>query len=83
METVRAKHGDAGHGELHAVTEQNVVLQLQHLKTHPAVASRVASGEVSLHGWVYDIGTGGINCYDEAQDAFVPMQERYSDILVA
>ena len=31
--------------------EQNVVLQLQHLRTHPTVALRLARREVELHGW--------------------------------
>jgi len=77
VEAVKAKHGVAGKEELHAVTEQNVLLQLEHLKTHPAVASRIGSGEVSLHGWVYNIGTGEITCYDEAKDAFAPVQDCY------
>lgn len=81
VEVVKAKHGHAGHEELNAVTEQNVLLQLQHLKTHPAVASRVSSGEVFLHGWVYDIETGEVRCYDESLDAFVPAQERYAALL--
>jgi len=78
VEAVKAKQGHAGHDELNAVTEQNVLLQLEHLKTHPAVASRISSGEITLHGWVYNIGTGEIVCHDEAKDAFVPVQDCYS-----
>ena len=26
-----------------------------------------------LHGWVYHIETGEINCYDKARDTFVPL----------
>lgn len=81
VEVVKAKHGHAGHEELNAVTEQNVLLQLQHLRTHPVVASRISSGEISLHGWVYDIETGDVNCYDDTQDAFVPVHERYTALL--
>lgn len=38
--------------------EQNVILQLAHLRTHPAVAVRIARGDLRLHGWVYDIRDG-------------------------
>ncbi len=81
VETVRAGccHGN----ELDAVTEQNVLLQLQHLRTHPAVAARLWNGEIGLHGWVYDIKTGQVNCYDEARKAFVPLDERYATLLAA
>jgi len=30
----------------------NVLSQIEHLKTHPSVAVRVANGELKLHGWV-------------------------------
>ena len=59
--------------------EQNVILQLQHLKTHPSVADRLADGTLLLHGWVYDIRTGGVNAYDETQDKFIPVDQRYAE----
>src|ERR1700712_4579605 len=49
----------------------NVLSQLDHLKTHPSVAVRVARGEVKLHGWVYDIEHGNVVAYDLASGAFV------------
>ena len=59
------------------LTEQNVVLQLQHLRTHPTVALRLARGELELHGWVYDIVTGGVDAYDEDAKRFVSIEDRY------
>lgn len=61
--------------------QQNVILQLRHLKTHPAVAARLARKELCLHGWVYDIKTGAVEAYDDAKDAFVPVADRYADIV--
>jgi carbonic anhydrase len=81
VEIVKAKHGHATLDDLDAVTEQNVLVQLQHLRTHPAVAARMATGDLGLHGWVYDIETGAVSCYDEAQHAFIPLQERYATLL--
>jgi carbonic anhydrase len=62
VEIVKAKHGRASHAELDAVTEQNVLLQMQHLRTHPAVAAKFAMGEIGIHGWVYNIKTGAVTC---------------------
>ena len=59
--------------------EQNVILQLQHLRTHPSVAARLAKGDLKLHGWVYDIKTGGVNAYDEASNTFIPVDKRYAE----
>jgi carbonic anhydrase len=56
-----------------ALVRQNVALQLQHLRTHPAVAAALASGRIKLHGWVFDIGAGRIDSLDETSGALVPL----------
>lgn len=58
--------------------EQNVILQLQHLKTHPTVAVALAQGAVQLHGWVYDIKTGEVSAYDDATGTWVAVEDRYA-----
>lgn len=63
--------------------EQNVVLQLQHLKTHPTVAVALARGTLQLHGWVYDIKTGDVWAYEESQNSFQPVHKRYAKEVAA
>ena len=58
--------------------EQNVILQLQHLRTHPKVAARLAKGDLQLHGWIYDIKTGDVLAYDDEREKFIPVNERYA-----
>ncbi len=58
--------------------EQNVILQLQHLKTHPAVATALARGALRLHGWVYDIRTGGVDAWNEETGRFESVADRYA-----
>jgi carbonic anhydrase len=73
---VEVLHPDLeGDDKIQALVEQNVVTQLQHLGTHPAVAAGIASGRVELHGWVYDIETGSISLHDAAQGKMVPFEE--------
>jgi carbonic anhydrase len=43
---------------------ENVVAQINHLRTHPSVASALARGELTLHGWFFDIETGDILAFD-------------------
>jgi carbonic anhydrase len=62
---------------------QNVILQLQHLKTHPTVAVALAQKALTLHGWVYDIKTGAVEAYDEASGDWVPVEQRYAEELGA
>jgi carbonic anhydrase len=58
-----------------ALIEENVLLQLQHLRTHPAVAAGLASGTVRLHGWIYNIGNGRVLAFDSARQEFAPLEE--------
>ncbi len=45
---------------LRIVTQENVSLQMRHLLTHPSVAGAVASGDLTVSGWVYDIAAGEV-----------------------
>lgn len=52
---------------LNAAVDANVVGQLRHLRTYDFVAEAEAAGRLTLHGWSYDIGTGGVRIYDREQ----------------
>lgn len=58
---------------MQVLTEENVIAQLQHLRTHPSVASRMANGQLFIHGWVYSIGTSEIKAYDADRGCFLPL----------
>jgi carbonic anhydrase len=52
------------------LTEENVVAQLDNLRSHPAVKARLEQGSLTLHGWVYHIGSGAVTSYNEASRKF-------------
>jgi carbonic anhydrase len=52
------------------LTEQNVLMQMTHAKTHPAVAGAMARGELTVGGWVYDIARGDVRIFDEQKNKF-------------
>ncbi|AOX18155.1 carbonic anhydrase [Kozakia baliensis] len=56
---------DMGPETVRELAEQNVLLQLAHLRTHPAVVGALSRGELALQGWFYEIGTGQIVILDE------------------
>lgn len=64
-------------GELRvaAAIEENVLVQLENLRTLPSVASRLVKGDLHLHGWVYKIETGEVFAYDTHQSQFVPLAQ--------
>ncbi|QMV19189.1 carbonic anhydrase [Granulicella sp. 5B5] len=56
------------------LTEQNVLQQLGHLKTHPSVAAAMAAGELTLSGWVYEIGSGAVRMAADGSHVFKPLE---------
>jgi carbonic anhydrase len=60
---------------LQLAIEQNVLVQLDHLRTHPAVSAALGDKRLRLHGWVYHFETGRVMAYDSAREAFVPLSE--------
>ena len=60
---------------LEELTEQNVLLQLQHLKTHPSVAGAMAGEELSISGWIYEIGSGVVKVAEDGERSFTPIEQ--------
>lgn len=58
---------------LTAAVEENVLVQLESLRTHPVVAAKLAASQLRLHGWVYKIETGEVFVYDPECGQFVPL----------
>lgn len=58
---------------LRRLTEENVLMQMNHLKTHPSVAGALARNELSISGWVYDIGSGGVRIAEDGTRTFTPL----------
>lgn len=59
--------------KLKRLTEENVLMQLVHLKTHPSVAGATARGELTMSGWIYDIGTGVVRIAEDGHRKFMPV----------
>lgn len=47
-----------------AMVRENVIAQLANIQTHPSVRLALEEGRVTLHGWVYDIGSGRIDAFN-------------------
>ncbi len=65
---------------LNALIEQNVLLQLNHLRTHPSVAGRLALSKIAISGWVYDIARGAVSIYNDATRKFEPADLSWPDV---
>lgn len=73
---VRENYGHLrGKALLTTATQENVRIQIEHLQTHPTVASKLRKGTLMIHGWVYSIGTGEIWAYDRERQRFESLLE--------
>jgi carbonic anhydrase len=53
--------------------QENVLMQIENLRSHPSVAARLAAGKLSLHGWVYRFETGEVFAFDPDTNQFDPI----------
>lgn len=67
--------GLEGERRVSACVQENVLAQLENLRTHPSVSARLARGKIKLHGWVYKIETGEVFAFDPAQGQFLRMDQ--------
>ena len=54
--------------------EENVLVQLENIQTHPSVAVAIDRGVLKLHGWVYKFETGEVFGYDTDTNVFLPFE---------
>jgi carbonic anhydrase len=61
-----------GEDLIEATIAENVVTQIENIKTYPAVHSRLRQGKLEIFGWIYEIETGEVLAYDEESNTFAP-----------
>lgn len=73
-EIIDSEYGHlTGQEKLMATIEENVLVQIENLKSHPFIEERLARGDLNLHGWVYKFATGEVFNYDAECGQFAPL----------
>jgi len=60
---------------LRATEHLSIITQIENLLTYPYVKSKVDEEKLFIHGWYYDIETGGIEYYDPDSYLFRPISD--------
>jgi carbonic anhydrase len=55
------------------MAQENVLVQLENLRTHPAVLVGLAHGDLRLHAWMYKLETGEVFAYDAETGQYAPL----------
>ena len=64
-----------GEAQLKVTIQENVLVQIENLRTHPVVAARLARGALRLHAWVYKFETGEVFAYDPVSGQYQLVEE--------
>lgn len=64
---------------LEVTIAENVLTQIDNLKTYPVVRSKLYQGKLQIYAWIYHIETGEILAYDPQSHAYVPPQSQLPD----
>jgi len=54
--------------------EENVLVQLENVRTHPSVAAAISRSDLKLHGWVYKFETGEVFAFNPESVEFEPLK---------
>jgi carbonic anhydrase len=56
-----------------ATVRENVLLQMEHLRSYDPVREAERAGSLTVHGWVYHLETGTFQAYDPATGSWKPL----------
>jgi carbonic anhydrase len=70
---LKENYGDYSGDELLEIAiAENVLTQIENLKTYPVVRSRIFKGDLKIYGWIYHLETGEVLAYDPETHAYMP-----------
>jgi carbonic anhydrase len=58
---------------------ENVLTQIENLKTYPVVRSKLYQNKLKIYGWIYHLETGEVLAYDPENHAYVAPQTQLTD----
>ncbi len=61
-----------GNDLMEVLVAENVLIQIENLKTYPIVRARLHQGRLKIYPWVYNIETGNVLAYDARTHTYIP-----------
>jgi carbonic anhydrase len=65
------------------LSQMNVLQQLNHLRSYPAVQQRLEENKLKLHAWWFDISTATVYAYDPEKSDFAPIDEEQAERILS
>ncbi len=64
---------------IETLVAENVLIQIENLKTYPAVRAKLHRGKLRIYGWIYEIETGEVLAYDADTHTYLPPKNQLLD----
>ena len=76
MAVMTANYPELSREERYGITaKENVLLQMENLRTYPVVRKAAREGRLHVHAWYFEIGTGTVLRYSPEREQFEPIRE--------
>ncbi len=75
---LREMPNESAEKQARACEKESILVSLRNLMTFPWVKERVSKGQLSLHGWYYNMGTGQLRYYNQLTREFEVLVKHYS-----
>jgi len=73
---VKANYPELSREERYGITaKENVLLQMENLRTYPVVQKAAREGRLHVHAWYFEIGTGTVFRYSPEKEQFEAIRE--------
>lgn len=68
-----------GMSEVNALSQFNVLQQIENLRSYASVRERLADGRLKIHGWWFELKTANVYAFDESKGQFTLIDEKAAD----
>lgn len=62
----------SGEEVIETLVAENVLIQIENLKTYPVIRAKLHQGKLKIYGWIYEIESGEVLAYDAKTHAYLP-----------
>lgn len=73
---------DSNLAEHNQLSQLNVLLQIEHIKSYPIVKKRLEEGSLTIHGWWFDIAKADVYAFEDELKSFVLIDEAEAERLI-
>ncbi|MGE0171465.1 MAG: carbonic anhydrase [Oligoflexales bacterium] len=77
LQSLLKEEAFAEHLQTHnRLSQRNVLQQVEHLMSYPIIQDKIASKQLRIHAWWFELSGAAVHCFDPALGKFVEIDEK-------